>query len=204
MVISPLIKAIKGTTVVTENKVGTHYFKSEEMQYPIYLTGYMGSGKSTFGRLLARELDCGFIDLDKYIEEQENMSISEIFARYGEEKFREIERQAVHESKNFGKTVIATGGGVPCYFNNMEIMNRHGFTIYLKVSPPALADRLMPGREHRPLIAGKNKEEMLEFISSSLKQRAPWYEKSALTADTTGLSPEASVRIVLEALQLKQ
>jgi shikimate kinase len=174
------------------------------MQYPIYLTGYMGSGKSTFGRLLARELNWGFIDLDKYIEEQEKMSISEIFARHGEEKFREIERQAVHESTSFGKTVIATGGGVPCHFDNMEIMNNHGFTIYLKVSPPALADRLMPGREQRPLIAGKNKEELLEFISGSLKQRAPYYEQSALTADTTGLSPEASVRIVLEALRIKQ
>ena len=174
------------------------------MQYPIYLTGFMGSGKSTFGRLLARELDCRFLDLDKYIEEQEKMSISEIFAKYGEGRFREIERQAVHESTSFGKTVIATGGGVPCHFDNMEIMNRHGLTIYLKVSPDALADRLMPGREHRPLIAGKNKEEMLEFITSSLKQRRPYYEKSALTAETTGLSPEDSVRIVLEALNLEQ
>ncbi|WP_291857112.1 shikimate kinase [Marinilabilia sp.] len=173
------------------------------MRYPIYLTGFMGSGKSTFGRLLARELNCRFVDLDKFIEEQEKMSISEIFSKYGEERFREIERLTVHKSTNLGKAVIATGGGVPCHFDNMEVMNKNGMTIYLKVSAPALTERLMPARAHRPLIAGKSKEELLEFIIHSLEQRAPWYEKSSLTADTTGLSPQASVRLVLEALRLK-
>lgn len=174
------------------------------MRYPIYLTGFMGSGKSTFGRLLAHQLNYRFVDLDNYIEEQKKMSISEIFAKYGEEKFREIERKSVHDSTKFGKTVIATGGGVPCHFDNMEVMNNKGMTIYLKVSAPALTERLMPGRAHRPLIAGKNKEELLEYIISSLEQRAPWYEKSSLTADTTGLSPEASVRLVLRALRMEQ
>ncbi|WP_025006744.1 shikimate kinase [Marinilabilia salmonicolor] len=150
------------------------------MQYPIYLTGFMGSGKSTFGRLLARELGFKFIDLDKYIEEEERTSISEIFARYGEEKFREIERLAVHESTKSGKAVIATGGGVPCHFDNIEIMNKHGLTIYLKVSPEALTDRLMPAREHRPLIAGKSREELLAFIRSTLHKEAPITRKPRL------------------------
>ncbi|WP_106151315.1 shikimate kinase [Marinilabilia salmonicolor] len=171
------------------------------MRYPIYLTGFMGSGKSTFGRLLARELDFKFIDLDKYIETQEGKSISEIFARYGEETFREVERLAVHESTKSGKAVIATGGGVPCHFDNMEVMNKYGLTIYLKVSPEALTDRLMPAREHRPLIAGKTRDELLAFIKTTLQQRTPFYEMATLTADTTSLSPEDSVRIVLQAVQ---
>ncbi len=171
------------------------------MRYPIYLTGFMGSGKSTFGRLLARELGLRFLDLDEYIEKTEGITIAEIFASRGEEGFREIERQALHQSKELGNAVVATGGGAPCHFDNMEVMNQNGLTIYLKVSARGLTERLMPGRSHRPLIAHKNKEELYQFITLKLQERAPFYEKAALTADTTGLSPAESVRIVLEALQ---
>ena len=143
----------------------------------IYLIGFMGSGKSTLGKVLARLLNYSFIDLDHYIEKKEGFIVAEIFSRYGEERFRELERLAIHETAQTGNTVVATGGGAPCFFDNMDFMNQQGITIYLKISPDNLCRRLASARAHRPLLAGKNEDELQAFIKEKLKERTPFIKK---------------------------
>lgn len=169
---------------------------------PIYLTGFMGSGKTTLGRLLARSLGREFIDLDRFIEDQNNANIPEIFSRQGEERFRELERLAIHETINKKNAIIATGGGAPCFFDNMDVMNKNGITIYLKLSPEALLQRLLPARNHRPLIKDKNEDELHAFIKTKLEAREPYYKKAHLIADTSALTPEETIRIVIMTMQL--
>ncbi len=169
-------------------------------QPPLFLIGFMGSGKSTLGRHLARELKMQFIDLDGFIEARENASITQLFTTLGESGFREMERRALTEIVKMQRAVIATGGGTPCFFNNMELMNRAGTTIYLQLSPEALVQRLLPAQAHRPLIAGKSPKELLQFVTQKLNEREPWYQQAKITADAELLSPEAYVQILKEAL----
>ena len=108
----------------------------------IFLIGYMGSGKTTLGKAYARENELAFIDLDWYIEERMHQSISDLFAKQGEAGFRELERKMLHEAGEFEDTVIACGGGTPCFFDNMEYMNAAGDTVFLDVHPDVLFRRL--------------------------------------------------------------
>lgn len=146
----------------------------------IFLTGYMGCGKSTIGRKVAALMGMNFIDLDKYIEERNFKSVPDIFAQEGEVAFREKERQALLEVAQFEDIVIGTGGGAPCFFDNMEQMNKAGITIYLAPDNATLAYRLLKSKTERPLIAGKSKEELIEFIETALQKRAPFYEQSKI------------------------
>ena len=108
----------------------------------VFLVGYMGAGKTTVGKELAKLAGLSFIDLDYYIEGRYHKAVSQIFAERGEEAFREIERNMLHEVAEFEDVLISTGGGAPCFFNNMEFMNASGTTVYLKVSVEELAKRL--------------------------------------------------------------
>lgn len=142
----------------------------------IFLVGYMGSGKSAMGRLLAREKGLNFIDLDTYIEGKYHRTIAEIFAQEGEDGFRSKERDCLREVAAFENVVIATGGGAPCFFDNMELMNAAGETIYLKLTPEHLAKRLSTSKAGvRPLIKDKKADELHGFISAMLQQREPYY-----------------------------
>ncbi len=161
----------------------------------------MGSGKTTLGKYLAKELDRTFIDLDHYIEEQEKASINDLFSKLGEEGFRELERQVIIETAGKHNTVIATGGGAPCFFDNMDVMNQNGTTIYLYLSPEGLTKRLFPARDHRPLISGKREDELYHFIQTTLKEREPFYQKASIIADTGQLTPAETARIVIQAIQ---
>ena len=146
----------------------------------IFLTGYMGCGKSTIGRKVAALLGTNFIDLDKYIEERNFKSVPDIFAQEGEAAFRLKERQALQEVAEFEEIVVGTGGGAPCFFDNMQLMNEAGITIYLAPDNETLASRLLRSKNERPLIAGKSKEELLTFIQQALEKRAPFYEQSKI------------------------
>lgn len=146
----------------------------------IFLTGYMGCGKSTIGRKIAALLGINFIDLDKYIEERNFKSVPDIFAQEGEPAFRAKERQALQEVVLFEEVVVGTGGGAPCFFDNMELMNEAGITIYLAPDNETLANRLLKSKTERPLIAGKSREELLQFIGQALEKRSPFYEKSKI------------------------
>jgi shikimate kinase len=141
----------------------------------IYLIGYMGSGKSKLGRRLSEYMNLQFVDMDFYIEERNCKSIPRIFAEEGEEGFRKKERKALEELSEFTDLVIATGGGAPCFFDNMDLMNQTGITIYLNIDPKILAERLMRSKTERPLIKGKSKEELISFIDETLKKRDSYY-----------------------------
>jgi len=146
----------------------------------IFLIGYMGSGKTTVGQLLADELGFTFIDMDAHIEGKLFKSVSQIFADLGEQQFRQLERQSLHEIAEIENVVIATGGGAPCFYDNMEYMNRQGITIYLKLSPVELAERLDSFRTNkRPLLADRKGEELQQFIAEGLATREPYYSQAA-------------------------
>lgn len=145
------------------------------MDRPITLIGFMGSGKSTVGRQLARAKDWEFTDLDMYIQKTSGRSIPDIFSLLGEDKFREIESDCLKEVLEFPNQVIALGGGTPCFHNNMESIKSRSTSIYLKVSPEGLANRLMRSPSPRPLIEGKSPDELIEYISSELIKREEFY-----------------------------
>lgn len=145
----------------------------------IFLIGYMGSGKTSMGKLLAKQLAYDFVDLDAYIETKYHKTVSQIFAEFGESKFREIERDCLRLVGEFEKAIISTGGGSPCYYDNMEYMNAHGLTIYLKLTPEQLAVRLETSRAgKRPLLAERKGEELRHFITEGLLTREPFYSQA--------------------------
>ena len=146
----------------------------------IYLVGYMGCGKSTIGRKIADLLEISFVDLDKYIEERYFKTVPAIFAEEGENGFREKERNSLLEVSQFENIVVGTGGGAPCFFDNMEVMNSNGVTVYIAPDTDVLATRLIKSKTERPLIAGKSREELVLFINNALLKRAPFYEKAKI------------------------
>jgi len=141
----------------------------------VYLIGYMGCGKSTLGRRFSKYLGVQFVDMDDYIEERNYKTIPQIFAEEGETEFRKKERKALEELSEFTDIVIATGGGAPCFFDNIDLMNKTGKTIYLNIHPAILADRLLSSKTDRPLIKGKSREELVAFIDETLHKRNEFY-----------------------------
>jgi shikimate kinase len=149
----------------------------------IYIMGFMGSGKTTAGKKLASLLGWSFIDLDKRIEEYAGKTIPEIFSQSGEDYFRIIETQLLRNLKMCTKTVISTGGGTPCYIDNMDYMIETGLTIYLKLTPAELKGRLSHSKGKRPLIKDLDQNELTSFIKEKLAVREKWYERSEITMD---------------------
>jgi shikimate kinase len=176
----------------------------------IYLIGFMGSGKTTVGRLLAPKLvakfptklpNCVFVDLDHYIEQQQGLTVAEIFAKPGDEGgeayFRELERKYLNEvMTKFPNAVISTGGGTPCFNDNMERMNADGVTVYLKYSPEMLARRLGTSRGVRPLLAGKSQEELLAYVKETLSEREVYYNQANVVVAEPSKDMERLVRIL--------
>ncbi len=144
----------------------------------IYLIGYMGCGKSTLGRRLSKYLGVQFVDMDHYIEKRNYKTIPQIFEEEGEAEFRKKEQKALHELSEFSDIVIATGGGAPCFFDNIEVMNNSGTTIYLNIAPEILADRLLKSKTERPLIKGKSRKELVAFIDENLAKRNEFYKQA--------------------------
>jgi shikimate kinase len=144
----------------------------------IYLIGYMGCGKSTLGRRLSQHTGLQFVDMDHYIEERNCKTIPRIFAEEGEAEFRNKERKALEELSQFNDIIIATGGGAPCFFDNIDVMNRSGKTIFMNIDPEILADRLLKSKTERPLIKGKSREELVAFIDETLKKRNEFYQQA--------------------------
>ncbi|MFN7846795.1 MAG: shikimate kinase [Bacteroidota bacterium] len=158
------------------------------MKKVVYLTGFMGSGKTTVGKKLAAQLNYTFIDLDSYIEQQEGRSISELFNEHGENYFREVEHQCLQTLLKLEKLVIACGGGTPCFYDAMQQMNEHGITVYLQMNVLAIFNRLKQGRMQRPLIAGKSDEALRQYIDEKLKEREPLYLKAQIVVPAIDLN----------------
>jgi shikimate kinase len=156
----------------------------------IFLIGFMGCGKTTLGRKLAARLGYDFIDLDHAFEAQEGMTIAEYFSKFGEDSFREKESTILKQTAYPQHAVISTGGGLPCFFDNMQWMNAHGKTVYIKLSPKTLADRLEHEKHKRPVLNGRNEQELVLFIEERLKDRDRFYNKASIIADGIGLTAE--------------
>ena len=146
---------------------------------PIFLIGYMGSGKTTLGRALGRRLGLQFIDLDLYIESRYMRTISQLFAERGEDKFRSIEREMLHEVAEMEDVVVACGGGTPCYYDNIDYMNRCGTTVFLSASEDRLFARLSINRNKRPLIKDLDDKSLRIFIRENLALRMPHYSNAS-------------------------
>ena len=154
----------------------------------IYLVGMPGSGKTTLGKKLANTLDYEFVDLDFLIQQNEGMSIEQIFEEKGEDFFREIERMYLQSTNKLNKTIISTGGGTPYYFDNMDWINQHGLSIFLNISLEQLMQRVLQNPTKRPLLRGLTETEVNEKLLNLMEVRNPYYLKSKLIVDINGLN----------------
>ena len=145
---------------------------------PIIFIGYMGAGKTTIGKALAKDIGVMFYDLDWYIESRMHKTVKQIFDEAGEDGFRQIEHNMLHEVAEFENVVVSCGGGTPCFFDNIDYMNQCGETVYLKASPEVLHAHLQMGRGVRPLLLNKTPEEVQVFIREQLKVRENFYNKA--------------------------
>ena len=154
----------------------------------VFLIGFMGCGKSTLGRYLARSLGWEFIDLDHYFEEKFRTTIPLFFKEFGEQGFRDAEHSALHDMKDVKKAVVAAGGGTPCFFDNMDFMNMHGITVYMKLTPEILAKRLAESKTVRPLVHEKKGDELIAYIKEKLASREPFYNKAQIIVDAEAIN----------------
>ena len=155
----------------------------------------MGAGKTTVGRALSKAMGLPFYDLDWYIESRMHKTIPQIFAERGEEGFRLIERNMLHEVAEFENVIISCGGGTPCFFDNMEYMNGQGDVIYLKASPEVLYKHLLMGKTERPLLKNKTPEQLIAFIKEQLEIREPYYTKAKHVLDVSLMDNYEKIQI---------
>ncbi len=167
----------------------------------IILIGYMGAGKTTIGKALSKELGIIFYDLDWYIENRMRKTVSQIFAERGEEGFRKIEYNMLHEVAEFEDVIISCGGGTPCFFDKMDYLNQQGQVVYLKAEPEVLYKHLLMAKVERPLIKGKSQEELLTFISEQLERREPYYSKARYTLDVSLMDSYDKINISVAKLR---
>ncbi len=162
----------------------------------IFFIGFMGCGKSRLGKKLAANTNRPFIDLDALIEQNESKTITQIFDEIGENKFRELEKTTLQNSHFPPNAIVSTGGGAPCFFDNMQWMNAHGLTFFIDTPIPILASRLIKGKAIRPLIANKTEQQLINYIETKLLERRPYYQKATISLAQADITPE----IVIEKI----
>ena len=167
----------------------------------IILIGYMGAGKTTIGKILAKDLGVPFYDLDWYIETRMRKRVKQIFDERGEEGFRIIEKNMLHEVAEFENVVLACGGGTPCFFDNMEYMVGQGDVVYLRGTAEVLFRHLKMGKGVRPLLLGKNDEELLEYIKENVKKREEFYMKANHIVDIPCMEDEDKILDTTEKIK---
>lgn len=167
----------------------------------IIIIGYMGSGKTTVGHALSRETGLPFYDLDWYIETRMHTTVKNIFDEKGEEGFRRIEHNMLHEVAEFENVIISCGGGTPCFFDNMDYINQQGDTVYLKCTPDTLYKHLSMGKTVRPLLLNKTPDEVRAFIDQQLKEREAYYNKAKHVIDVTLMDNREKIKITVDAIK---
>lgn len=166
----------------------------------IFLIGFMGSGKSHWGRLLSEKLGIRFFDLDEQVTEHAGRSIPEIFDREGEEQFRLMEKDVLHIiAESHDSFVMACGGGTPCYFNNIEYMNQGGISVWINTPQDILFERLVKEKEERPLIQELSDDQLRSFISKKFASRKIYYEQATLSIDDEPLQLDHLVEKIFHA-----
>ncbi len=167
----------------------------------IILVGYMGSGKTTVGKALSKSTGMMFYDLDWYIENRMHKSVSEIFAERGEDGFRVIEHNMLHEVAEFEDVIISCGGGTPCFYDNMDYLNQQGDVVYLKAKPETLYKHLLMAKVERPLLKDKTPDELIAYITEHLQEREPYYSKAKYTLDVSVLDDYDKIKLSVETLR---
>ncbi len=167
----------------------------------IFLIGFMAAGKSTLAKKIARSLSFQFIDTDKYIESITGLSISEFIRSSGIDAFRMEEHKALNEIIKMDNSVVATGGGLPCFYNNMDIIKGNGFSIYIKYAPGIIFHRIKNAHTERPLVKGMNDDEMIKFIENTLIEREPFYNKANCVLNKKNVKTEDLLMPILEYLE---
>ena len=159
------------------------------MNKSIFLIGFMGVGKSSTGKKLANKLNVPFKDTDVILEQKFGEPIADYFAKNGEKAFR-VEEKTLLLQNDFGNAVVATGGGLPCFYDNMEVLNEKGITIFLDRPAKELQQRLINAKKKRPLIKELNDGELLDYVTTQLKVRLPFYQKATIILDRNQQSVE--------------
>lgn len=164
----------------------------------VFLVGFMGSGKTTLGKKLAARMNRPFVDLDHVFEEKEGCSISEYFVRHSEEVFRNEEASVLRNTNYPEDAIISTGGGVPCFHNNMDWMNENGLTIYINLPVKTLAARLGNAKVPRPVLAGKTGDELEKHIEAKLAEREVFYKQARVSIAGINLTAEDLEKVIQE------
>lgn len=156
----------------------------------------MGSGKTSIGKRVAKKLDMVFLDMDDFLVKKTGKTVPEIFEKEGEEAFRKYEKEVLHETFTFKNTVIAAGGGTPCFFDNMEQMNNNGTSFYLKNSVDFLIHKLTHAKTERPLVKGKTEEELREYIVKTLQYREQFYMQAHNIINVNSFTKKKSASVI--------
>ena len=167
----------------------------------IILIGYMGSWKTTVGKALSKETGMMFYDLDWYIESRMRKTVAQIFAEKGEEGFRKIEHNMLHEVAEFENVIISCGGGTPCFFDNIDYINQQGEVVYLKATPEVLYRHLLMGKVERPLIKNKTPEELIAYITEQVAKREEFYNKARYTLDVSLMDNYEKIQLSVDQLR---
>jgi shikimate kinase len=167
----------------------------------IYVIGYMGSGKSTVSHKLASKLGYLRFDLDELFEQRYKISIQNFFEKYDETLFRKLESRLLKETVLLNKVVIATGGGTPCFYDNMEWMLEFGTTVFIEMHPDSLVKRLLESKKKRPLLMGKTPEQLRKFVQNQLRQRNIWYSQAQIILKGESIEVDDAVRKIQQLVK---
>ncbi len=170
------------------------------MQERIYIIGYMGAGKSTVARHLAHRIGWTSCDTDLLFEEKYHISINDFFAKYGQDLFRKLEADILRSTTQLHNVVVATGGGTPCYYDNMTVMNENGLTVFLDISPKSAAMRLSHSKKKRPLTKKLSGDELVGFVEQQYNERMPFYSLAKLTFKAENCNMENLAVVISNAL----
>lgn len=156
----------------------------------------MGAGKTTAAKRIANRLGWEVADTDAMFEEKYRISIHDFFQKYDEQLFRRLESEVLKSTENLENTVISTGGGLACFFDNMEWMNQHGLTVFMRISPEAAAERILNSKRKRPLTENKTKEELTEYIRQHYASRLPFYEQAQITVKSEDFDLDGFMELI--------